>query len=251
VNSQQNKQTVKTAVIVTGAGRRIGRVLVEYFAAKGHPVCLHYFRSGDAAESLASSLRDRGATVVTVKADLAQTTQAVRKIFAACTDIGTPQILVNNAAIFSAESLLQVDGPSFDETIAVNLKAPTLLSRQFASVASSGQIINMADWRGLRPIPGHLSYTLSKAGLIALTEMLALELAPAIRVNAIASGAILPAESGADEGLDMDARNPLRRAGGTEAIVSAVDYLVNTSFVTGEILRLTGGEELAIQRGHK
>jgi len=189
--------------------------------------------------------------VVTVKADLAQSTEAVQQIFSACTTLGAPQILINNAAIFTAQSLHEVDGPSFDETIAVNLKAPTLLCRQFASAASSGQIINIADWRGLRPIPGHLSYTLSKAGLIALTEMLALELAPRIRVNAIALGAILPAETGADEELDIESRNPLRRAGGITAVVSAVDYLLNTPFVTGETLRLTGGEELAIQRGRE
>ncbi|MEO2011060.1 MAG: SDR family NAD(P)-dependent oxidoreductase [Pirellulaceae bacterium] len=251
MNSHQSKPTAKGAVIVTGAGRRIGRALVEYLSGVGHPVCLHYFRSDDSAEQVASSLRDRGGQVVTVKADLAQSTEAVQQIFSACTTLGAPQILINNAAIFTAQSLHEVDGPSFDETIAVNLKAPTLLCRQFASAASSGQIINIADWRGLRPIPGHLSYTLSKAGLIALTEMLALELAPRIRVNAIALGAILPAETGADEELDIESRNPLRRAGGITAVVSAVDYLLNTPFVTGETLRLTGGEELAIQRGRE
>jgi NAD(P)-dependent dehydrogenase (short-subunit alcohol dehydrogenase family) len=238
-------------VVVTGGAKRVGRSIVEYFASRGHPVCIHYFRSGDDAESLAEQIGEQGGRVVTVQADLTQSEEAAQRIMSACLSLGTPTALINNAAAFRPESLAETTAESFDTTLATNVKTPLVLSREFAKIATVGQIINIADWRGLHPIPGHLTYTLSKAALIAMTQLLAQELAPNIRVNAIAPGALLPASHGLDQGIDLAARNPLRRPGGTEAVVNAVDYLMKASFVTGEILRVTGGEELAIQRGHE
>jgi NAD(P)-dependent dehydrogenase (short-subunit alcohol dehydrogenase family) len=237
-------------VIVTGAAKRVGRAIVENLAELGYPICIHYFRSSDEAESLAAQIRARGGRVVTVGADLTHSEAAARAILDACLKLGMPTTLINNASSFFPESLGDATADSFDSTMATNVKTPLILSREFAKVAPTGQIINVADWRGLHPIPGHLSYTLSKAALIALTQLLALELAPDIRVNAIAPGALLPASHGLPEELELSARNPLRRVGGTRAVVEAVDYLMKASFVTGEVLRVTGGEELAIQRGH-
>jgi pteridine reductase len=130
----------------------------------------------------------------------------------------------------------------------VNLKAPAFLCREFAARHQAGQpaaIVNIADWRGLRPVPGHFSYTLTKAGLVALTQLLALELAPDIRVNAVAPGAILPPPGAGSDVLQRLAQQvPLKRHGGPADITEAILYLLRADFVTGEVLCVTGGEHL-------
>lgn len=243
-------------VIITGCALRVGRAIAEHLAARGYPICIHYRHSASAANILAAGIRDRGGSAVTVAADFTEPAKAVEQIYSACSTLGRPTLLINNASVFAAESLMEITSESFDATMATNLKAPLLLSQRFADCWSGAhshgadpQIINIADWRGLRPIPGHLTYTLTKASLIALTELLALELAPTIRVNAIAPGALLPASSG-PEPTPLERRNPLLQVGGTEAVVRAIEYLCTARFVTGEVMKVTGGEELAIQRGH-
>lgn len=231
-------------MIVTGSAKRVGRAVVEHLASLGHPVCIHFFQSAKDAQSLATRIREQGGQAVTVGADLTDSEGAARAIMESCQQLGTPVALINNASVFMPESLSEATADSFDKTLATNVKTPLILSREFAKLAKVGQIINIADWRGLHPIPGHLTYTLSKATLITLTQLLAQELAPNIRVNAIAPGALLPASHGLDGDVELADRNPLRRAGGTEAVVTAVEYLMKAKFVTGEVLRVTGGEEL-------
>lgn len=237
-------------VIVTGAAKRVGRGIALRLAELGYPICVHYLNSRAEAQQLVSSIRDVGVAAVTVRADLSNPESAADAIMEACLEIGTPAALINNAAVFQPESIAEVNSDSFLSTMAINLQAPLLLTREFAKSTTEGQVINIVDWRGTRPVPGHLSYTLAKSGLVALTQLLAQELAPRIRVNAVAPGALLPASHGMDEGLELAARNPLRKAGGIAPVVHAVEYLMSAEFVTGEILHVTGGEQLAIQRGH-
>lgn len=239
--------------VVTGGAVRIGRAVSLALSQAGMRLCLHYGTSEGAASQTARLIRDAGGDVVTVQADLSQPAQAARVIMqAAQTAFGQVDVLVNNAAIFEAGTLADLTQAQWDRHQAINLTAPTFLCREFARLSAEqgdrpGSIVNVVDWRALRPQPGHLAYTLSKAGLVALTQILAQELAPTIRVNAIAPGAILP-PPGADARFEQRLSSviPLRHTGSPADITAAVLYLLQADFVTGEILQVTGGQQLAV-----
>jgi pteridine reductase len=137
----------------------------------------------------------------------------------------------------------------WDSHFAINLKAPFFLSQAFAGRVAADQqahIVNIADWRGLRPDPGSLVYSLTKSGLIAMTKGLALALAPRIQVNAIAPGAILPPPGEDQEYLqDLAQTIPLRHPGSPAEVARTLIYLLESDFVTGEVLYVTGGQHLA------
>jgi pteridine reductase len=234
--------------LVTGAAARIGRSIALGLADEGCHVIVHYHRSQGEAEQVAAEARQRGVKAIAVWADLSHPADAARRLFDEAATRGMrPDILINNASVFEPGGLLDTDEPLWDRQFAVNLKSPFFLCREFSRRRDNaeGDIINLCDWRGVNHPHGHDAYTLSKAGLVALTRMLARELAPTIRVNGIAPGAILaPAEESAD--FEQRAREsiPLRRTGSPEEIVRGVLYLLEAEFVTGELLWITGGEGL-------
>lgn len=234
--------------LVTGGGVRLGRAMVDALAAEGVALCIHYGSSDEAAREAAAAICRRGGTAISVQGDLRNPAAASSAIIRqACEQLGGLDILVNSAAIFEPESLSDVCEERVDRHLAINLKGPLFLSQAFvaALAENTGQIVNIVDWRALRPVPGHLSYTMTKAGLVALTRMLALELAPRVRVNAIAPGAILPPPgAGEDYRESLVRRVPLERMGSPRDITAALLYLLRSEFVTGEILRVTGGESL-------
>jgi len=240
--------------IVTGGAVRIGRAISLALAGEGMPVCLHYGSSQDAAEQTATEVRDAGGTVFTVQADLADPVAATETIFeTALKAFGHVDVLINNASIFEPGTLADLTPECWERHQAINLAAPTFLCQRFASEvkqcpAATGAIINIADWRALKPQSGHLAYTISKAGIVALTRILAQELAPKVRVNAIAPGAILPPPGAADDFEEQIASCiPLRQIGSPEEIIEAVRFLLRSDFVTGEILHVTGGQQLTVQ----
>lgn len=231
--------------LVTGAAKRIGRTLAIRLAEQGLRVAVHCHRSIGEAERTVAEIVRRGGAAAVVEGDLADPQTPERLVRQVADRLGPPSVLVNNASIFEPESLAEVTAESFERHISVNLRAPLLLSQAVAAAAPTGQIVNIADWRGLRPTPGHLSYTLSKAGLIALTQLLALELAPRWRVNGVAPGAILPPPGKFDSHLTaLHAKIPLRRHGAPELIADTVCYLLKADFTTGQIVSVTGGQEL-------
>jgi NAD(P)-dependent dehydrogenase (short-subunit alcohol dehydrogenase family) len=237
--------------VVTGAGVRLGRALALALADAGASVCVHYAHSLDDAKQTVRMIEQRGGRAVLVQADLQQGRAACHGLVrAACEALGPIDILVNSAAIFEPASLQEVDEDHFDRHLQLNLKGPLYLSQAFAAQLSAsgdgaGHIVNIADWRALKPPPGHLAYTLTKAGIVALTKMLAQELAPRVRVNAIAPGAILPPPgAGPDYEREIARRIPLGRMGGLESVTSALLFLLANDFVTGEVLCVTGGEQL-------
>lgn len=239
--------------IVTGGAVRIGREIGRTLAEQGVNVCLHYRHSQDEAEAAVKEFASLGVQASAVQADLedcieaAATVVADAAILAAGTEVGKPSILINSAAIFEPGSLLETSEQQWDRHQQINLKAPFFLSQAFARVlnGSRGQIINLVDWRAARPVPGHAAYTVSKAGLIALTQLLAQELGPAARVNAIAPGAILPAPGETEKAFRKKAKlNPLNTVGSPQSIAQAVLYLLQSDFVTGETLYVTGGQQL-------
>lgn len=233
--------------IVTGGAIRIGRALVESLLDAGANVVCHYGSSKDAASELVKKYgSDR---VELVQADLSRPIQATERIINASQQkFGTATILINCAAIFETGSLEDTDEDHWDRHFDINLKSPFFLAQQFVKQCPSserGHIINIVDWRGLRPKPGHVAYTMGKAALVAMTRELAIELGPEIQVNAIAPGAILPPPGESNDYLlERVSHVPLKRHGGPADIVKAALYLLTSDFVTGEVMHVTGGEQL-------
>jgi NAD(P)-dependent dehydrogenase (short-subunit alcohol dehydrogenase family) len=157
-------------------------------------------------------------------------------------------ILINSAAIFEESSVSSVTEDHWDRHFDVNLKAPFFLCQKFAQHLNPGeraQIVNIADWRGTRPGNDHPVYTLTKNALVAMTNSLALHLAPDIQVNAIAPGAILPPPGSNPSDLQQIAETiPLRRTGTAKEVTNALLYLLRSDFITGEVLHVTGGQQL-------
>lgn len=261
--------TGKTA-IVTGGAVRIGREIARTLAQHGVHVCIHYGSSEAAAIETLAELQGLGVNATRVQADLSDPMRAAEKIVAhAEAQLGLPSILINSAAIFEAGTLLNTAESAWDRHLDINLKAPFFLTQAFArrflqavsstekqSIASPqitsadtalpGAIVNIVDWRGTHPRPGHAAYTVSKGGLVTLTTMLAQELGPQIRVNAVAPGAILPAPGESAEDFQLKGlKNPLLQTGTPGDIAEAVLYLLRARFLTGEVLHVTGGEQLS------
>ena len=235
--------------IVSGGAVRIGRALALRLAERGANVCIHYGSSGSAAESTLAEIVACGVRGTAVQADFREPVAAAGSVFDhACAELGSIDLLVNSAAIFEPGDLLHTDESLWDRHLDINLKAPAFLSRELAARLPpdrSGHIVNIADWRGQRPGTGFLAYTVAKAGLIALTRSLALELAPRIQVNAIAPGAILPPPGESAETFQQRAAGiPLERTGTPQAIVDALIYFIESDFITGQVLTVTGGEDL-------
>jgi NAD(P)-dependent dehydrogenase (short-subunit alcohol dehydrogenase family) len=235
--------------IVTGGAVRIGRAISLALADAGAAVVVHSSHSDAQARQTAEEIISGGGQAVAVSADFSNPVPAATSVMQAAIDrFGRVDVLINSAAIFAPGTLASTSEADWDRHFAINLKSPCFLCREFAArhtPGNSASIVNIADWRGLRPAPGHLAYTLTKAALVALTEILAQELAPEIRVNAIAPGAILPPAGAGQDYMERLAENvPLRRSGSVDDVASAVLFLLRSDFITGEVLRVTGGEDL-------
>jgi len=236
--------------LVTGAARRIGATIAQRLHADGYAVLLHHNRSGDAALALAASLEQiRSNSAATLAADLLIGGDIARLAGDALARWGRLDLLVNNASVFRPSPLGASSPPLWDELIGSNLRAPFLLAEALAPAlrASRGAIVNLVDLYAERPLADHAIYSAAKAGLVMLTRSLARDLAPSVRVNAVAPGAILWPEAGADEAAQAAilARVPLARMGSAEDIAAAVAFLAGAPYVTGQTLRVDGGRHMA------
>jgi glucose 1-dehydrogenase len=233
--------------VVTGGAHRVGRAIVLELAAAGCDLVLHYGRSREAAESTAAEVKSLGRRVELVGADLSDPGSVEAVIDAAAT-LGPARVLVNSAAIFPKDTITDVTLEAWRRTLDVDLASPVFLTQAFANALHgdlSGAVVNVTDWRTERPYPDHFSYTIAKAAIDAFTEAAAEALAPSIRVNAVALGAMLPPPGEDEEYLRELARDiPLQRVGGTEPVARAVRFLLESDFITGEIIRLDGGAHL-------
>ena len=236
--------------LVTGGARRIGSEIVRCLHAEGMNIALHYLSSLDDARRLGEQLNTiRPGSVQLFEADLrdcAAITEMVASVTAAFERL---DVLVNNASRFFATPIGKVDEAAYQELLDINLKAPLLLAQAAASQLqeTKGCIINIADIYARQPLTGHAVYCAAKAGLIMLTRSLALELAPGIRVNAIAPGAIAWPESGADNGhrAAVLAKTPMGHIGDPTDVAQAVLFLVRDAhYVTGQVIRVDGGRAI-------
>ena len=234
--------------LVTGSPARVGRAIAIHLAKLGMNVAVHCHRSLEDAETTAELVREHQVASAVFPSDLGQGATGCHELIEAIEQrLGAPSVLVNNASIFERSSLEDLAEADWERTMRVNLQAPVFLAQAVVRKLNQrrGHLIQLLDWRAENPIPGHLSYTISKAGLSASTKLLAQELAPHIQVNGIAPGAILPPPGHGPEYLQpITDRIPLKRSGSPAEIVHAVDYLLRSDFVTGEVLHVTGGQQL-------
>lgn len=233
--------------LVTGGAVRLGRVLALALARSGVNVAIQYHASARDAETLRAQVNELGVRFAAIRADLSRA-EAVGSTFTSAQEaLGSIDILVNNAAIFLPGGWQDSTVADWDTQFAINLRAPFFLSQAFARGlnGSRGHIVNIADWRGVRPGVGHMAYTYAKAGLVAMTRSLAQAMAPDVQVNAIAPGAVLPPPGQGNEYLNsLAGQIPLRRHGTPDDVAEAMLYLLHSDFVTGELLYVTGGQEL-------
>jgi glucose 1-dehydrogenase len=238
----------KTA-LVTGGAVRLGRALALALAEAGCAVLVHYGRSEEAAEDTCRAIRALGGRAERRSADLSDPAAPGRLVQAAVDAFGHLDVLINSAALFLEGGVEETSIEVWDRQFAVNLRAPFLLSRAFARQLPEGRrgrILNLTDARIFRPGTDHFAYRLTKGALAALTENLALALAPRITVNALALGAILPPPDAGDDYLERLVADqvPLRRAGGSEAVTRNALHLLRDDFVTGVVLKVEGGQFL-------
>ena len=231
--------------LITGAAQRLGLATALALAGEGVNIIVHYRTSVTEAETLRALLLARGVRAWLVTGDLTQPEEYETLIERAAAVAGPFDILVNNASIFPPDSLETMTLAQLTENIELNAWAPFTLGRAFARRVGQGSIVNFLDAR----LPGydwkHVSYMLSKQLLAVLTRMMALEYAPRITVNAVAPGLILP-PPGKDESYlePLEALVPLRRHGKAEDIGAAVVYLLQNSYLTGQVICVDGGRHL-------
>ena len=239
-------------VLITGAAKRIGAELARLFSSKGFVCIIHYNNSKKEAESLARLLNENSpARCYTVQGNL-NSPDTVAKISEFCCELGRLDVLINNASSFYPTPLEQCDQSQWDDLINSNLKSPFFIAQALAPLLkeSKGSIINISDMHARQALINHPIYTIAKAGNIAMTKTLAKELAPEIRVNSVAPGAILWPEHETDD-IDKQqsvlSKVPLGRLG-TESDIAKTTYFlaVDAEYMTGQTIAVDGGSSNAL-----
>lgn len=237
--------------LVTGAARRLGREAALSLAERGWRLVVHYNESRDEAEATLAELRGRGAEALGLACDLAQPEQA-RALVGRCAESGfRPDLLINNASLFSYDNAETLEPESWDRHQRINALAPALLSQAFAAALDDGQegcIVNLLDNKVFNLNPDFFSYTVSKFALYGMTQLHALAFAPRIRVNGIAPGVTLISGKQTQQSFEHSKRyNPLRRGAQPEDVVRALHFILDTPCLTGQVLTLDGGQSLVPQ----
>ena len=246
-------EQTEPVVLVTGGARRVGAAIVKRLHREGWRVAIHYRASTAEATALAASLNaQRNDSAIALHADLLDIAACHALPDRCVKAFGRLDALINNASTFYPTRVEAITELDWTTLLGSNLKAPLFLSQAAAThlMASRGCIVNITDIHTERPMPGYLLYNVAKAGLRGLTLSLARELAPDVRVNAVAPGPIEWPDDGQiskAERARILGHVPLKREGGAEQIAEAVKYLVcDASYVTGQTLNVDGGRSIAI-----
>jgi pteridine reductase len=231
-------------ILITGSARRVGKIFALACAHAGADVVIHHGHSDQEAETVRQEITKLGRRAWVVKANLRDPSEA-RDLIPRINDSTPLHGLVNSAAIFESLSLEDSSLEAWEKHMAINLTAPFLLSQAFARQASDGaRIVNVLDWRALRPGADHFPYTISKAALASMTKSLAVALAPKVVVNGIALGAILPPSDGQASATIIKNVPAGRWAREDEVRQAIVFALTCPAYITGEIIHLDGGRHL-------
>jgi pteridine reductase len=234
--------------LVTGAGRRLGRAMAQALADRGMTLAIHYHASSRGASELRDEIVSRGGRAACFEADLTDPAAARGLPQRVVTEFRRLDVLVNSAAVMHRLGFEQTTPEQWDAILDLNLRSVFFCTQGAAPSlrASHGKIVNLADLAGLEPWPGFAVHSISKAGVVMLTKVLALSLAPDVTVNAIAPGAVLVPEDYPPEEVERLARStPLRRLGDPSDVVATLLYLLEEGdFVTGQVLAVDGGRFL-------
>lgn len=233
-------------VLVTGAARRVGRVVALALARRGAHVVVHYHQSSEAAQRTVEEIKALGVRATALAADLSRVSEIESMVERAVQFLGRLDVLVNNASVFWRTPFGSITERDWDDHLDVNLKATFFCAQAAAPVMQKqgeGKIINISDWAGYRPYADYIPYCVSKAGVIALTQVLARTLAPTIQVNGVAPGPVLlPEDYDEREREKIIQETPLGRLGSPEDVAQAVLFLIEGSdFITGHTLVVDGG----------
>ncbi|MGP1397372.1 MAG: SDR family oxidoreductase [Inquilinaceae bacterium] len=240
--------TSPETALVTGAARRIGRVIALDLARHGWDVAVHYGRSADEAKAVVAQIEGFGRRATALQADLADEPSVRRLIPEAVAALGPLTLLVNNASRFENDGIADGTRELWDAHIETNLRAPASLIQDFAAqlpADARGNVVNIIDQRVWNLTPYFMSYTVSKTGLWTLTKTSSMALAPRIRVNAIGPGPTMKGERQSDAHFEQQWRSvPLGRPTDPAEIAAAIRFLIDAPAITGQMLALDGGEHL-------
>jgi len=238
----------KTAV-VTGGAVRVGKAIALALAGAGADVVINYHSSADAAIQTVAEIEALGRRALAVKADVSQGNQVQALVDAAVERMGRLDVLINSASLWRRTPWAELDEAAWDQLVDIALKGPFLCARAAAphlTAHGDGAIVNIVDLSAIIPFRNYLPHSAAKAGLVNLTYSLAMELAPAVRVNAIAPGPVLPPPEYTEQQVQAAARRTLiGRWGTAEDVAQAAVFLVQAPYITGVMLPVDGGERLA------
>lgn len=235
-------------ILITGGAQRIGQEIAIYFAKKGWNVVIHFNKSKKEAIAVEKKILSMGVQCTTIKADLSKFSE-VKSIFKKTKKkIGIIDCLVNCASLFENDDILNFNSKKWQSHFDVNLKAPSILSGEFAKQSKNikGNIINITDQRVFKLTPYFLSYTLSKAGLETLTKILAMKFAPHIRVNAIAPGPVIKNKRQSKKHFEKQFKNTiLKKQVKTINICKTLEFILDNNAITGVTIPVDSGQSLA------
>lgn len=230
--------------LITGGAVRVGRALALGLAEEGYDLVVNYHSSGAAARDLVDSVEKMGRRCVLARADLSTSSGVQSVVEAVTTDFERLDVLVNNASIFGRGSLLELEESEWDRVMAVNLKGPFLLVKGLAEHLreASGCVLNIVDLSAFEPWTRYPHHSVSKAGLLHLTRVMARALRPHVRVNAIAPGTVLPPENYSAKKKEAEIADTLvGHLGSPEDVLKALLFLIRSPFVNGEVVVVDGG----------
>lgn len=234
--------------LITGGARRVGRAISMALASGGADIVINYHNSAEDAESLKGEVERMGRRATSFQADVSRPNQIRALIQHVRDEFGRLDIVINNASLFESVPVLQITEEMWDRVLATNLKGPFFVAQSAVPLlreSGGGNIINIADLSAFQAWPSYAHHSVSKAGLVHLTKVLARALGPDIRVNGIAPGTVLPPEdyngTGSDGTID---RRIIARTGTPEDVTGAIEYLLQGNFVTGQIVIVDGGRTL-------
>jgi len=233
--------------LITGGAVRVGRAITLGLARAGYNIALTWHTSGNEARSVAREVEELGRRVLISQGDVSKPEAAEEVASRVRSEFGRLDLLVNNASIFVNTPLLEIESGEWDRVMEVNLKGPFLMVKATAELlaATGGRIVNLVDLSAFQPWVEHPHHAVSKAGLLQLTRVMARALAPRVRVNAIAPGAVLLPESYTDDQHRRSRESSaLGRLGSPEDVVRTILFLERSDFITGEVIVVDGGRLL-------
>jgi pteridine reductase len=234
-------------VLVTGAGRRVGRAIALTLGARGMHVVVHFNESRAGADETARLITAAGGQAIVEQADLTNVDSANDLVDRAVAWRGALAALVNSAAIMLRTPVGETAASDWDTMFAINVRAPYFLSQRAAPAlaASRGAIVNIADLAAFESWPAYVPHGMTKASIVQMTRAMASALAPDVRVNAVAPGVVLLPEGWSEEAAEhLRSTTPLRRLGSPEDVAQAVVFLLQSAYVTGEVIRVDGGRHI-------